>query len=613
MTRKPSHRLTTTLSVAAVVCSSAAHAAPPPPNVILVMSDDQGYGELSCHGNPVLQTPQLDRLHSQSIRLANFHVAPMCTPTRGQLLTGCDALRNGAMNVSSGRTMLRLSFPTMADIFADSGYRTAMFGKWHLGDDYPYRPQDRGFNESVWFPSSHINSVPDYWDNDYFDDVYRHNGKPQNYEGYCTDVFFRLAMDWMDQCISEGQPFFTYLPLNAAHWPHFVPDEFRGPVAEALDRAAPDLPPLTPQQREDLISYLAMIANIDLNMGRLEQFIEDRGIRDNTILIFLSDNGTTMGPLYFNAGMRGKKATLWEGGHRVPCFIRWPAGHLRPPSDIAGLTQVQDLLPTLVELCNLKQPDSAHFDGISLAPVLRDAGTEPPDRMLVVHFSRMPRDTHPQPDSAAIPVRAGAAVMWGRWRLLEEKQLYDLSTDPAQQTNVIDQHPAVASAMQDYLAQWWDGLKNNVATPSPVVIGDPHSNPTMLTACDWLDVFLDQQRQVRRGDRKNSYWCLEVAQAGEYEFELRRWPREADLALDAPITETKVTDGTYVSGPAWPVAQARMSIAGHDEKQPVASGSRAATFRAHLEAGPTELHTSFDDAEGNEICGAYYVYVKRLD
>lgn len=167
------------------------------PNVIIVMTDDQGYPELSVHGNPVLNTPHLDRLHSQSLRLTDYHVSPMCTPTRGQLLTGIDAARNGAINVSSGRSLLRPELPTMGDIFSDNGYATGIFGKWHLGDNYPFRPQDRGFQESLWFPSSHIGSVPDYRGNDYFDDTYIKNGKRQQFTGYCTDIFFDEAIKFI--------------------------------------------------------------------------------------------------------------------------------------------------------------------------------------------------------------------------------------------------------------------------------------------------------------------------------------------------------------------------------------------------------------------------------
>ena len=212
---------------------STAVAALTRPNVILVLTDDQGYGDFFCHGNPVLKTPNLDRLHDQSIRFTDFHVAPMCTPTRGQLLTGVDALRNGAMNVSSGRTLLRRDIPTMPQIFAVNGYRTAMFGKWHLGDNYPYRPQDRGFQESLWFPSSHISSAPDFWNNDYFDDVYVRNGKRQAVNGYCTDVFFREAMQWMGERADRREPFFCYLPLNAPHGPLFVPAKYPRTVCEA--------------------------------------------------------------------------------------------------------------------------------------------------------------------------------------------------------------------------------------------------------------------------------------------------------------------------------------------------------------------------------------------
>lgn len=180
------------------------------PNVIIVMTDDQGYGELSCHGNPVLKTPQLDKLHDRSIRFTDFHVAPMCAPTRGQLMTGLDAARNGTINVSSGRGLLRPpELNTMADIFASNGYRTGIFGKWHLGDNYPFRPEDRGFQETVWFPSSHISSVPDFWGNDYFDDTYITNGKCQSFKGYCTDIFFDEALKFISNSAKSGKPFFT--------------------------------------------------------------------------------------------------------------------------------------------------------------------------------------------------------------------------------------------------------------------------------------------------------------------------------------------------------------------------------------------------------------------
>src|SRR6185295_2432810 len=394
------------LAAALLLPTSCAHseAAPAgrPPNVIIVLSDDQGYGDLSCHGNPVLKTPALDRLHAESIRLTDFHVAPMCTPTRGQILTGCDALRNGAMNVSSGRSLLRRGIPTIADLFAAGGYRTGQFGKWHLGDNYPYRPHDRGFQEAVYFPSSHISSAADYWNNDYFDDHYRHNGEWQAYQGYCTDVFFGEAMAWMKGCADRGKPFLTYLALNAPHGPLFVAEKYREPYKD---------------QPRNVASFFGMIANLDENMAKLDAFLSQNGLRDNTILIFLTDNGGTGGVTVHNAGMRGKKIDLYEGGHRVPCFIRWPGGGLRPAGDIGELTQCQDLLPTLLDLCGVDTTKTAVIDGISLAKLLRGETERLPDRMPVIQFSRM---------NAPEPKKGDAAVLWQRWRLVQDQELYDL-------------------------------------------------------------------------------------------------------------------------------------------------------------------------------------------
>ena len=586
------------------------------PNVIIVITDDQGYGELSCHGNPILKTPNLDLLAGQSIRFTDFHVAPMCTPTRGQLMSGMDAARNGAINVSSGRSLLRPEITTMADIFADNGYSTGIFGKWHLGDNYPFRPQDRGFQESLWFPSSHIGSVPDFWGNDYFDDTYIRNGKREKFEGYCTDIYFDHAMAFMDRSTREGKPFFTYLPTNTPHGPLIAKKEDIRAIEAAF--AGSDFADMDPGLKGRLVKYLAMILNIDSNMGKMMEFLEKEGLAENTILIFMTDNGTTFGHLYYNAGMRGMKTQLWEGGHRVPCFIRWPSGGFFSPRDVEGLTQVQDILPTLIELCDLKSPASVYFDGISLAPVLRGEGKVPEDRMLVISYSRMPIGFNaPSPYSQSVLTRDDAGVLWKRWRLLEDRELYDLASDPMQETNVIDQHPEVLEKMRKHLDKWWEGVEDMANEPQRIIIGHEEENPIMLTACEWLDVFVDQQRQVRTGTRKSGYWCLEVAAAGEYEFELRRWPRE----LDIPLMETGATGGE-----ALPISRARMFINNvkhyslADKRaygfegmvKPVQPGETAAVFTVQLKAGPMALHTWFDDPKNEVICGAYYVYVRRL-
>ncbi len=585
------------------------------PNVIVLITDDQGYPELSAHGNPVLKTPHLDRLHADSIRLTDFHVSPMCTPTRGQLMTGLDPAKNGAINVSSGRTMLRAGLPTIADLFKEAGYHTGIFGKWHLGDNYPYRPQDRGFDETLWFPSSHINSTPDVWNNDYFDDTYRHNGELKPYKGYCTDVFFSEAITWMKSRAAEKQPFFTYLPTNAPHSPWWVPEADR--LAQEKDYIAAEkagkIPKLPPAKRENLIRFLAMSKNIDDNFGRLETFLTESGIADNTILVFLTDNGSTMGEIYFDAGMRGKKTQLWEGGHRVPCFIRWPEGKLHGGKDIAGLSQVQDLLPTLLDLTGIKPATPPTFDGESLASVLQGKTEIDPDRKLVINYSRMPFGMdYPSPDSPSIMRREGAAVLWKHWRLLEGNTLYNLEADPMQQKNVIAAHAMIAAKLNKHLDTWWDAVKDTANEPQPTIIGHESENPMMLTACEWLDVFIDQQQQTRRGDLKNSWWEIEVAEAGEYTFELRRWPRETALPLNAGYPDTKVTDGELPVGVALPIATARMKIGtGPMMRRPVKPKDQSVTFTATLQPGRTRLHTWFDDAERQSLLGAYYVYVER--
>lgn len=584
------------------------------PNVIIIVTDDQGYGDMSCHGNPVLKTPHLDSLHAQSLRLTDFHVAPMCTPTRGQLLTGIDAAANGAINVSSGRTLLKTGIPTLADILSGNGYQTGLFGKWHLGDNYPYRPEDRGFQETLWFPSSHINSTPDVWDNDYFDDTYRRNGTLTKYQGYCTDIFFDEAMTWMKKQADEEKPFFVYLPTNAPHSPYWLPQHYRDAMTADLEEAESSgrlKTKLTGDKRTRLIDFLAMIQQIDDNIGKLDSFLTESGIGADTIVIFLTDNGSTLGETYFNAGMRGRKTQLWEGGHRVPCFVRWPGGKLREPRDISGLTQVQDLTPTILDLCEIKT--ESKFDGESLEAVLRERETVDEDRILTINYSRMPFGfDYPSPDSPSIMRREGAGVLWKKWRLLEDRELYNLETDPRQKTNVIEDHPEVVAKMRNHLNQWWERVGPTANDPQPVIIGHEEANPAMLTACEWLDVFIDQQSQIRRADLKNGWWELEVAEAGRYEFELRRWPRELDLGLSEGLPATRVTDGTLLEGTALPIGRARLKLGtGPMMRRPLKPKAKSATFSANLEPGRIRLHTWFDDTNGQPLLGAYYVYVER--
>ena len=581
------------------------------PNVIVVMTDDQGYPELSVHGNPILKSPHLDRLHSQSLRLEDYHVSPMCTPTRGQLMTGLDPARNGAINVSSGRALLRPEVPTMANFFGNAGYATGIFGKWHLGANYPFRPEDRGFDETVWFPSSHIGSVPDYWGNDYFDDTYVNNGELKTYQGYCTDIFFEEAIGFIKKSVQAGKPFLAYIAPNTPHGPLVAPDEDEAAIAAIL--ALPQFSNMDAALKRRLADYLGMVRNVDTNMGALMQFLDEEGLRDNTILIFKTDNGSTHGPRYYNAGMRGQKTELWEGGHRVPCFISWPNGNLMKPQDIHGLTQVQDILPTLLDLCDI--PSAAKFDGMSLASILRGKAVVSEDRMLVINYSRMPNFVnYPTPFAQTLMYRNLAEVLWKRWRLLEDRELYNLENDPLQTTNVIDQHPEVLAKMRTRLNNWWEDVGPTANEVQRIIIGSEHENPSRLTGCEWLDVFIDQQRQIRVGQEKSGYWMLEVAEEGEYDFELRRWPRE----IDRPITAA-----TEQGVGALNIKQASFYLSNYHhlsigEKRPygfegltkpVSQDDTSVTFTAQLKKGPIALHTWFRGPQ--TTLSAYYVYVTK--
>jgi arylsulfatase len=511
----------------------------------------------------------------------------MCTPTRAQLMTGRDALDSGAMNVSSGRTLLRPDLATMADVFAAAGYRTGIFGKWHLGDSYPYRPEDRGFEESLWFPSSHIGSASDAWNNDYFDDRYRHNGAVERYRGYSTDVFFGEAIRWIRARHSAGERFFAYIPTNAPHGPLFVQDRYREPYR--------DLPGA-------LASFFGMIANLDENVGRLEQTLRETGLRDNTILIFLTDNGGTAGVNFYNAGMRGRKITLWDGGHRVPFFIRWPRGGLGGGRDVRELAQAQDVLPTLIELCGMDTPPGADFDGTSLARLLRGDVDRLADRMLVVQFSRM---------NVGRPQFGDAAVLWRQWRLVGRTELYDVARDPAQQRNLVREYPEVAASLRAHYDRWWSEVNPRLDSFLPVHIGSGRENPTLVSPTEWADSFLDQGVQIRRGEARNGVWHLMVEQDGDYTFRLRRWPDEVDVPMRAGLPPHDGEDGDYPEGAALPIARARLVVGAADLSRPVAAEDREAVFTLRLSEGWTTMRTWFYDAAGNDLSGAYYVYVER--
>jgi hypothetical protein len=342
-----------------------------------------------------------------------------------------------------------------------------------------------------------------------------------------------------------------------------------------------------------------MIANLDENLGKLDSFLRANDLFDNTIVIFMNDNGGTAGVKLFNAGMRGQKTQYYDGGHRAACFIRWPAGNLRKPCDLDALSEVQDLLPTLIDLCTLKTPKGAKFDGASLAGLLKGTTDNLAERMLVVQYGQL-------------PVKWDAAVMWNKWRLVKEKELYDLKTDPGQAKDVAAQHPDILKKMQDHYEHWWAGLAPTLNDFSPISIGSDHENPVTLSAADWANVYCDNMQNLRAGLNRNGPWHLLVEKDGTYEIELRRWPCEADAAIAGAVPEFKAVDGGLPAGKALPIAKIRLKLGALDETRPVKPADKGITFTLPLKAGlKTTMQTWCYDADGQELCGAYFAYVRR--
>lgn len=576
-----------------LLVSCHANAASDQPNVILIMTDDQGYGDLSCHGNPTLSTPHLDALYSQSIRFTDFHVAPYCTPTRAAVMTGRYPARTGAYRTSAGRTALHAREKTLGDLFTSNGYATGVFGKWHLGDTAPSRPMDCGFERSVWHRCGGLTQISDYWTNDYFDDTYLVGDRWTKFDGYCTDVWFDESMKFMTSVTTDAggnKPFFVYLPTNAPHGPYLVADKWKQPFVEM------GLP-------KNQAAFKGMVANFDWNLGRLLKFLDDEKLADNTLLLFMTDNGTSAGAVFGkggritgwptdpreNANMRGGKSSAYDGGHRVPLFARWPQGELGQPRDIETLAAHFDLTPTLIELCGLSRPDSwPPIDGRSLSPLLRG------------EVDWQPRVLHSQMHGGNGFVKPGdpweiGVAMTERWRLVEGKELFDIVADPSQRTDVAAEHPDVVQNLNRQHLQWHRSLLPSMS-PTRTIIGSDVENPTDLTSQDWAIEKGNPpwaHAHVTKRMIANGPWHLEVANAGKYRITLSRWPLYIHQSIDSTV------------------AKIRIAGQAHETKIQQPDADESVTFEVELPVGPTEL-TSWLTTPTGKTHGAYFARVERV-
>ncbi len=486
---------------------------PQHPNVLLIMTDDQGWGDITSHGNTALKTPHLDALAASGARLHRFYVSPVCAPTRAGLLTGRYHLRTGTHGVTRGRENMRGIETTVAELFQAAGYRTGCFGKWHNGAHWPYHPNSQGFDEFVGFCAGH-------WNN-YFSTGLEHNGQPLETEGYIADVLTERAIEFMTQ--TNDQPFFCYVPFNTPHSPWQVPDSYWDRHTES---------PLPVEAR---CAY-AMCENIDDNVGKLMNTLHEHDLAESTLVIFLTDNGPNSDR--FNGDMKGRKGSVNEGGSRVPCFIRYP--NLIPKGiEIDRITANLDLLPTLCSLCRIPVPESLALDGRDLSPLLKGeiTPTEWSDRHLMVFRGQGERGAIRSQQWRAVQARPG------QWAL------YDMESDPGETTNVAKQHPELIATFRDEYEAFLTEVDALNMQPLPIQVGhdewpcvtlpaheaDLHPNPpkglSYVGRSGWANDWLT------RWTSPNAFatWPIHVVQPGNYEIELEYSLATADPPLQLQL------------------------------------------------------------------------------
>ena len=491
---------------------------PSKPNIILIMTDDQGYGDLGITGNPVIETPNIDALARNSAWMNRFYVSPVCSPTRANLMTGRYNYRTRVIDTYVGRSMMEPEEVTIAEVLRDAGYATGIFGKWHLGDCYPMRAMDQGFEESLVHRGGGLAqpSEPLENNNRYTNPILWHNGEEVQTRGFCTDVYVDTALKFISRSKAENRPFFAYIPTNAPHGP------FGDLPAELLKKYKNmDLMPVLegyvkePEtQLEKTAAVYAMIENIDQNVGKLMAHLDKEGLTENTLVIFMVDNGPN-GNRY-TGPFRGMKSHVLEGGIRSPFFAYWPARlNAAVKSDVP--VAHYDVMPSLLEVAGVDVPANLKLDGRSFLPLLEGKEIEWPDRNLYIqsHRGDQPVKLH---HFAAIGPRYKLLRNsgFGKEHLDENPapiQLFDIINDPGEELDLTDSLPEIAAEMQQTYENWFEDVSStrpdNYAKP-PIIIGSPQETVTVLTKQDWT-------RTSGSGWGNRGKWLLDVSEAGEYE------------------------------------------------------------------------------------------------
>jgi arylsulfatase/arylsulfatase A len=552
------------------------------PNIVLVMTDDQGYGDFGAVGNTVIKTPHIDAMAKRSASWEEFYVSPVCSPTRASLMTGRYNHRTKCIDTFLGRSMMAADEVTIAEVLEKNGYETGIFGKWHLGDNYPMRPSDQGFSYSLIHKGGGLGQPADPRDNKarYTDALLFENDREVQTEGYCTDVFFDKSFDFMEQSKKNGKPFFAYVALNAPHSPyHDVPEElyqeykkvdFSPIIVDELKGKSLD------KEQDKLARISAMITNIDDNMGRLFTKLDEMGETENTIVLYLTDNGPNtrryVGPF------RGKKSELQEGGVRTPIWMQWPkvlkAGATVKKSVAAHI----DLMPTLLDACGVEEMPE-NMDGRSVLEKLKNPDSELDVRPLVIQYHR----------GDEISKYHSCMVRKGQWKLVhpsgtqKEKfegtpkwELYDVIADPSESKDLIDVETKVADELKAVYEAWFADVADDRADqPGPpyIVIEKDKENPSVLT---WQDMIESNWRPNKVG-----YYKVEFTQDGRYDF-------RSEAALGHKIPSDK----------KW---TAHLKIGDKEFTTPFHLDQKIAVFEAiEVPAGKYELRSKIVSEDGEE-------------
>lgn len=510
------------------------------PNVIIIIVDDQAYGDLSCMGNSALNTSNIDRIAESGVTFSNHYGCPLCSPARASLLTGRYNYRSGVVDTSTGLSMMRPDAVNLAEILASNGYRTFISSKWHLGDNYPLRPMDRGFHESLIAKDAIVAGIANPPNNTLFNPILYHNERPQRTEGYITDIAFNAAFEFIEA--NRDQPYFVYLPTNVVHKPLEVAPHYSEPFkAKGFDDYTATL-------------YGEMV-NLDENVGRLHAILAQLGDTENTILLYTVDNGPIgvrgtdsipNGAHRYNLGLRGGKGEIWEGGIKLPLFVMWPSS-LPPGKKYEQIVSHIDVFPTVLDMCGVASTHDLHVDGRSLLPLMEGLTSDWPDRTLFFQQSRPDRARRRYWDEPRLFVNCAArsqkykAVMTseesGQTYFqpvdLKSTRLYDIENDPGETTDISKSHPDIVQKLRDEYEAWFLDVSKGFGPAVRNVVGSTHQNPVVLTSQDMRGVrsalapheLGTAKRQAQSGNPLGfGYWAIEVLQKARYRIGMQFTP-----------------------------------------------------------------------------------------